>query len=84
MTRRGPGEEYIMADARETLEIMRDVARSRIQMLKEGVTFYNDDRKDYYLREYESKLRDIDQLIRRLNLRLVRHPADGRHDDSRE
>lgn len=61
-----------MADAKEVLDIMRDVAKSRIQMLKEGVTFHDDAKKVYYLQEYESKLRDIEQLSRRLNLRLVR------------
>ena len=51
---------------------MRDMAKSRIQMLKEGVTFHDNEKKAYYLQEYESKVRDLDQEIRRLSLRLVR------------
>ena len=64
-----------MADAREVLEIMKDLARSRIQMLKDGVTFHDEAKRAFYLREYETKLHDIDRLIRRSNLRLVR-PGD--------
>ena len=60
-----------MADTKEVLVMMKDVAKTRIQMLKDGVTFHDADKKEYYLREYEKKLRDIEQLIRRLNLRLV-------------
>jgi hypothetical protein len=67
--------EVVMADAREVLEMMKDVAKSRIQMLEEGVTFHSEARKAFYLREYETKLHDIDRLIRRLNFRLVR-PGD--------
>ncbi len=66
-----------MADAREVLEIMKEVARSRIEMLKEGVTFYDDEKKAFYLQEYEKKLQDIERLIRRLNLRLVHSRKDG-------
>jgi hypothetical protein len=61
-----------MSDMKESLAMMRDMARSRIQMLKDGVTFYDDTKRSFYLREYESKLREIDQQIRRLSLRLVR------------
>lgn len=60
-----------MSDMKESLTMMRDMARSRIQMLKEGVTFHDEDKKAFYLREYESKLRELDQQIRRLSLRLV-------------
>jgi hypothetical protein len=60
-----------MADTKEVLVMMKDVAKSRIQMLKDGVTFHDAAKREYYLREYEKKLRDIEQLIRRLNLRLV-------------
>lgn len=61
-----------MSDMKESLSMMRDMAKERIQMLKDGVTFYSDERKAYYLREYESKVRELDQEIRRLSLRLVR------------
>jgi hypothetical protein len=59
---------------KESLVMIRDMAKSRIQMLKYGVTFHNDQKKAYYLQEYESKVRDLDQQIRRLSLslRLVR------------
>lgn len=57
---------------KESLSMMRDMAKSRIQMLKEGVTLHDDDRKTFYLMQYESKLRELDQQIRRLSLRLVR------------
>jgi hypothetical protein len=66
-----------MADAKEVLVMMKDVARTRIQMLKEGVTFHNDAKREYYLQEYEKKLRDIEQLIRRLNVRLVYSSKNG-------
>jgi hypothetical protein len=60
-----------MADAREVLETMRKVARIRIDMLKEGVTFHSKVRQAYYLKEYEEKLREIERLLRRMNIRLV-------------
>lgn len=61
-----------MSDMKESLTMMRDMAKERIQMLKDGVTFYSEERKTYYLREYESKVRELDHEIRRLSLRLVR------------
>ena len=70
-----------MADTTEVLVMMKDVAKTRIQMLKDGVTFHDAAKKEYYLREYERKLRDIEQLIRRLNLRLVYTSSDRPHDD---
>ncbi len=60
-----------MADAKEVLVMMKGVAKSRIQMLKDGVTFHDAAKREYYLQEYEKKLQDIEQLIRRMNLRLV-------------
>jgi hypothetical protein len=61
-----------MSDMKESLTMMRDMAKERIQMLKDGVTLHNDEKKAYYLREYESKVRELDYEIRRLSLRLVR------------
>lgn len=52
--------------------MMRDMAKSRIQMLKEGVTFHDEERKARYLREYEAKVRELDHEIRKLTLRVVR------------
>ena len=60
-----------MADTKEVLTMMKEVAKSRIQMLRDGVTFHDAAKREYYLHEYERKLRDIEQLIRRLNMRLV-------------
>jgi hypothetical protein len=60
-----------MADAREVLETMRKVAKIRIEMLKEGVTFHSKSKQTFYLKEYEDKLREIEELIRRMNVRLV-------------
>lgn len=65
-----------MADAREVLEMMREVARTRISMLRDGVTFYDSDRRSYYLQQYEEKLRQIEGLIRRISIRLVDPPTD--------
>jgi len=66
-----------MADTKEVLVMMKDVARTRIQMLKDGVTFHDAAKREYYLQEYEKKLRDIEQLIRRLNVRLVYSSKNG-------
>jgi capsule polysaccharide export protein KpsE/RkpR len=60
-----------MADAREVLETMKQVAKIRIEMLKEGTTFHSKAKQQYYLKEYEDKLREIEDLIRRINIRLV-------------
>ena len=57
--------------------MMKEVAKSRIDMLRDGVTFHDAAKREYYLREYEKKLRDIEQLIRRLNMRLV-YSSTGR------
>ncbi|KAF0220068.1 MAG: hypothetical protein FD174_1513 [Geobacteraceae bacterium] len=71
-----------MAEAKEVLEIMKEVAKSRIEMLKEGITLYDNEKKAFYLQEYEKKLRDIERLIRRLNLRLVHSRKDGQPEVS--
>ena len=47
-----------MADTQEVLTMMKDVAKSRIQMLRDGVTFHDSAKREYYLQEYERKLRD--------------------------
>lgn len=70
-----------MADTKEVLTMMKDVAKSRIQMLRDGVTFHDAAKREYYLREYEGKLRDIEQLIRRLNMRLVYSSAERPQGD---
>lgn len=60
-----------MTDAREVLETMKKVAKIRIKMLKEGTTFHSKQKQAFYLKEYESKVREIEELIRRINIRLV-------------
>ncbi|GFO54508.1 hypothetical protein GMSM_15150 [Geomonas sp. Red276] len=64
-----------MSDLKESLVMMREMAKSRIQMLQEGVTFHEESKKSYYLREYEAKLRELDIQIRRMSLKLV-HSAN--------
>ncbi len=74
-----------MADAKEVLVMMKDVAKTRIQMLRDGVTFHDSTKREYYLHEYERKLQDIEQLIRRMNMRLVYSSGrTGRHGESLE
>ena len=65
-----------MSDELEILEMMREVARTRIDLLKRGVTFHCGQSRAYYLREYEEKLRRIEELIRRNDIRLVRINRD--------
>ncbi len=60
-----------MADAKEVLEMFREVAKLRISMLKDGVTYHDQAKRDYYLGEYEKKLHDIERLIRRYTLRVI-------------
>jgi len=69
-----------MADAREVLETMKTVAKIRIEMLKEGTTFHDSQKRAYYLKEYEEKLREIEDLIRRINIRLVYSRGTGPGD----
>ncbi len=67
----------VMADAKEVLDMMRETAMMRIQMLRDGVTFHDNARRAYYLQQYEEKVRTIDQLNRRIAIRLVR-PGESR------
>ena len=60
-----------VADTREVLEMMKEVAILRITMLRDGMTFHDAERRNYYLQHYERKLGELDRQIRRLNLRLV-------------
>jgi capsule polysaccharide export protein KpsE/RkpR len=71
----------LMADSKEVLTMMKEVAKSRIEMLRDGVTFHDASKREYYLKEYEKKLRDIEQLIRRLNLRLVYSSTGNPNND---
>ena len=60
-----------MAVTQEILELMKNTAKLRIDMLNKGITLYDKGKKDLYLQEYKKKLRSIENLIRRLNLKLV-------------
>jgi len=71
-----------MADAREVLEMMRQAAKIRIGMLKEGTTFHSKNKQAYYLKEYEDKVREIEGLLRRMNIRLVYSKGTQRPGDS--
>jgi hypothetical protein len=57
-----------MNELKKSLEKMRDMVAGRIEMLQEGITFYDDAKKAYYLQEYRCKLRDLDQQILSLSL----------------
>lgn len=60
-----------MADAKEVLEMMKQVAQIRIDMLKEGVTYHEEPKRSAYLQAYEEKLDSIEKLLRRMTIRLV-------------
>jgi hypothetical protein len=60
-----------MSDAREALEMMREVAKIRIDMLQNRVTFHDEQKRNFYLREYREKLKKIEEIMRRMNIRLV-------------
>lgn len=56
----------------EALEKMRDVAKIRIGMIKQGLTFHDPQRRIYYLHEYEEKLHSIEGILRRNAIHLVK------------
>ncbi len=70
-----------MSTMREALEMMREVARIRIDMLESGVTFHDERKRSHYLNEYREKLRKIEDIIRRMNIRLIRVNGEARKDD---
>lgn len=61
-----------MSEMREGLELMRELARTRIHMLEDGLSLYSEAKKCYYINEYRSKLHELDQLIRRYSVKAVR------------
>jgi hypothetical protein len=74
-----------MSEEQATLEMIREVAKSRIELLKKGITFHDENSRLFYLREYENKLRRIEELIRRTKIRIVRREQadpDPEDDDS--
>ena len=66
-----------MTDLKKSLETMREMVASRIQMLQEGITFYDEEKRAYYLREYQLKLRALDQQIFSLSLTMIDPSDDG-------
>jgi hypothetical protein len=50
---------------------MKEAAKIRIAMLRDGTTFHQGERRAYYLRQYEEKLAQIEHLIRRISIRLI-------------
>jgi hypothetical protein len=70
-----------MSDVREALEMMREVARIRIDMLKNGVTLHDERKRSYYLHEYREKLKKIEEIIRRMNIRLIHMDEEGQDSD---
>ncbi len=72
-------EVNAMSDVREALEMMREVAKIRIDMLQNRVTFHDEQKRNYYLQEYRDKLQKIDSIMRRMNIRLVR--VSGKEED---
>ncbi len=73
-----------MPDIREALEMMREVARIRIDMLQNGVTFHDEPGRSFYLREYREKLKKIEDIIRRMNIRLIRSDVDFQDNHPKE
>lgn len=71
-----------MSEEEEALEMMKEVAKARIALLKRGVTFHDEQSRIYYLHEYEEKLRKIEELIRRMRIRLVSGKEDGPDTDN--
>lgn len=65
--------EVTVADLKESLEEMREMVLSRIRMLQDGTTFYDEAKKSHYLGEYRSRLRDLDLQLLSLSLG-GRHP----------
>jgi hypothetical protein len=63
-------------ELKKSLETLRDMVTTRIQMLQHGVTFYTDEKRAFYLGEYLSKQLELDRLILSLSLALVQQDED--------
>jgi len=68
-----------MADAREVLEMMRQVAKMRLELLEQGTTFHSPHRTAYYLQEYRDRLAAIEKLIRQINIHIVQPAPKDDH-----
>ncbi len=71
-----------MSDVKEALEMMKEVAKTRIAMLKKGMTFHNEQDRVFYIREYQGKLRKIEDIIRRMNIRIIHKESDEEYPDN--
>ena len=74
--------EVSVTDLKKSLEIMRDTVAARIWMLQEGITFYDEEKRSYYLRQYAGKLRALDQQILSLSLAIDQRCDDHGKDSS--
>ena len=59
--------DFGMKNMKRSLEGIRDLAMSRVRALNEGESCYSDAEKAAYLKQYESKLRDLEKLIQGLD-----------------
>ena len=67
---------------KRSLEGIRDLARSRVRLLNEGETGYTATEKAAYLRQYESKLRELDHLLHELGNKPIRPPQHEKSNPS--
>ena len=66
-----------MEDLKRKLEAIRDLARARVRMLNEGSCCYDEERKAFYLQEYDSKIAELDRLLHDLHCKPdCPHQAD--------
>jgi len=68
-----------VSDLLSALESMRANVLSRIGMLQDGVTYYDERKRQYYLQEYRDKLIELDRLLLSLSLKA----AGGGQEDKR-
>ncbi|MBI5656430.1 MAG: hypothetical protein GJT30_03365 [Geobacter sp.] len=68
-----------MADAREVLEMMRQVAKMRLELLEQGTTFHSPHRAAFYLQEYRERLATIEKLIRQISIHIVQPAPKDDH-----
>ncbi|UFS70985.1 hypothetical protein LPW11_02080 [Geomonas sp. RF6] len=59
-------EEFV-----ESLKMMREMARDRVKQLESGITTYTPERQNHYLKEYRSKIKELDIEIRRYSIRAI-------------
>jgi len=55
----------------ESLKMMREMAKDRVRQLESGITTYTPEKQDHYIKEYRSKIRDLDIEIRRYSIRAI-------------